>query len=663
MQTVVTQLESAFRRAIHAAVGFEADPLLSVSQNEKFGDYQANAAMGLAKRLAETSGEKTNPRAVAERIKSKLELGEFASEISIAGPGFINVRLNPAWVAAQLQSAAADARVGVAAVDHPQRIVVDYSGPNIAKEMHVGHLRSTIIGDAISRALEFQGHRVIRQNHIGDWGTQFGKVVLAMWYMAMAQQLGRSESLLELTTAMTDALKIKDVLKQAEIVHRSAVLDQDFVDVDPDGTDLFLPYLQSSSPDLPSLERIYQFVGVVTESPTAAQEPIEHPRHGRKVLAEIPRLTTTFIQHPEDDRNKPEQYAWEKAREVTLETCNAIYQKLGVKLRPEDVRGESQYNPELPRVVSDLEQAGIAENSHGAVVVQVSGFESPLIIRKSDGGYLYGTTDLAAIRYRINTLHANRIIYTHDSRQAQHFAQVFATAKRASWAKDVELDYAPFGTMLGEDGKPFKTRSGDTVKLKDLLEEAEERGYDLAKAKEAERVAKAKERGEDVEPLTEEQLRHIGRAVGIGAVKYSDLSKDRISDYVFSWDKMLAMDGNTAPYLQYAYARIRSIFRKAGVAADLSAGVTLATPFELSLAKHILRLGEIVELVARELKPHHLCTYLYDLAQKFSGFYEHCPVVASEGATRTSRLALCEVTGRTIARGLDLLGIEHPDQM
>jgi arginyl-tRNA synthetase len=290
--------------------------------------------------------------------------------------------------------------------------------------------------------------------------------------------------------------------------------------------------------------------------------------------------------------------------------------------------------------------------------------EAPLNLEKPGGGYGYAPTDLAAIRYRVGTLGASRIIYVVGSPQAQHFKQVFATAGKAGWAHGVTLEHAAFGSVLGEDGKMFKARSGDSVKLADLLDEAEERGYQLAKEKDAKRVADARLRNEVVEPMPDEQLKIIGRAVGIGAVKYADLSKDRVGDYVFSWDTMLSMDGNTAPYLQYAYARIRSIFRKAGVAADLSAAVNLATPFEQSLAKHILRLGEIVDIVARELKPHHLTTYLYELATRFSSFYENCPVLqAPDDATKASRLVLCEATARTMALGLDLLGIEHPDQM
>ncbi|MCS7032963.1 MAG: arginine--tRNA ligase, partial [Phycisphaerae bacterium] len=351
-----------------------------------------------------------------------------------------------------------------------------------------------------------------------------------------------------------------------------------------------------------------------------------------------------------------ERAAWEKIVAETRNAYQPIYERLNVKLRKEHERGESFYNPFLPSLVAELKSKGIAVESQGATVVFVDGPEKPpMIIEKSGGGFLYATTDLAGIWYRVTKLGARRLIYTHDSRQADHFRQVFATARRAGWAPpEILLEYAPFGTVLGEDGKPFKTRSGDIVKLKDLLDEAEERGIAMARAKAAERESK----------LDEQQLRQIGRAIGIGAVKYADLAKDRISNYVFSWDQMLALDGNTAPYLQYAYARIRSIQRKAGSttgAAD--APIQLQAEPELALAKHILRLGEVIELVARDLKPHFLAGYLYDLATKFSQFYEGCPVLQSAEPTRSSRLQLCDATARTLALGLELLGIEHPEQM
>lgn len=659
MQTIASQLETAFRTAIRAAFDLEADPLISAAQNEKFGDYQSNAAMGLAKVIQEKTAQKTNPRAVAEQIKAKLDLGDMAQELSIAGPGFINVRLSPAWLARQLQAIAGDARLGMAPTGHPQRVVVDYSGPNVAKQMHVGHLRSTIIGDAISRVIAFQGHDVIRQNHIGDWGTQFGKVVLALWYAVMM----RDEKLDAIFNAQLAAWKLaakdKDDVARARIVAEFAGYDQRFIHDDPAGS-RFANGLEALNIDLAELEGQYQFASGVTDFPSAEHHWIFSPRSGTwETLEAIPRLTTRYIQDPTSKENQQEKRAWEKAREVTLATCANIYARLGVQLGDPAIqtepieRGESFYNPFLPDVVSQLKSAGVAVESEGAVVIFTQGFENPLIIQKSGGGFLYGTTDLAAIRYRAQTLGATRIIYTHDSRQAQHFAQVFDAARRAGWAQGVSLEYAPFGTMLGEDGKPFKSRSGDNIKLKDLLDEAEERALAVVTEKNPDRP--------------EDQRRQIARAVGIGAVKYSDLSKDRISDYVFSWEKMLSFDGNTAPYLQYAHARISSIFRKASQTdgARQSAGFVprLESPFEQSLAKHVLRLPEVIALVARELKPHHLCAYLYELAGKFHSFFENCEVLKSPEPTRSSRLLLIDVTRRTLALGLQLLGIEQPEQM
>lgn len=577
MQTIASLLDQAFRKAISAAFGVEAEPLLSVSQNEKFGDYQSNAAMGLSKIVAEKTGQKTNPRAVAEQIKAKLELGEIASEISIAGPGFINVRLAPAWLGRQLALIAADNRLGVERAENPATVVVDYSGPNVAKQMHVGHLRSTIIGDSISRVIEFQGHKVIRQNHIGDWGTQFGMLIAF--------------------------LKLQG---------------------------------QEQSAHIADLEEFYRDAKKKFDADPSFQDEA--------------RRTVVRLQAG----NEEELSLWRRIVDETRRHYEPIYQRLGVLLRTENERGESFYNSMLRSVVDDLKAKGIAADSEGAVAIFVEGFENPLLIEKSGGGFLYGTTDLAAIRFRTTQLHANRIIYTHDSRQAQHFSQVFDAARRAGWADNVTLDYAPFGTMLGEDGRPFKTRSGDTVKLRDLLDEAEERAMAVVSEKNA--------------GLSAELRQVVSHAVGIGAVKYADLSKDRTSDYMFSWEKMLSFDGNTAPYLQNAFVRVHGIFRKAaerGInrAPAASSKIAINAPHEAALARQILRLGEVVALVARELKPHFLCTYLFDLATQFHSFFEHCPVLQAEDETRESRLALCEITARTLGLGLDLLGIEHPEQM
>jgi arginyl-tRNA synthetase len=579
MQTITAQLDAAFRSAITAAFGFDADPVIVPSANDKFGDYQANAAMGLAKEVASRTGQKTNPRAVAEQIKGKLELAEIASEVSIAGPGFINVRLSPTWLAHQLKHAAASDRLGIEPTKDPRTVVVDYSGPNIAKELHVGHLRSTIIGDAVVRVLSFQGHQVIRQNHIGDWGTQFG-MLIANLQDKTAGSSSAAVELKDLEAFYVEAKKRFDADENFQKRARENVVK-----------------LQSGDPD--TLD------------------------------------------------------AWRMLVQKTREHYLPIYRRLGVLLTPEDERGESFYNDFLSTVVKDLKQAGVAEESEGATVIFVDGKEkAPLIIEKSGGGYLYGTTDLAAIRFRVEHLHADRIIYLVDARQSQHFSQVFATARKVGWVPaDVALEHAAFGTMLGEDGKPFATKKGGTAKLKDLLDEAEDRAAGVVTEKNPE--------------LPAEKKSEIAHSVGIGAVKYADLSKDRVSDYVFSFDKMLALDGNTAPYLQYVYARVKSIFREAakrGIA-QTSSDIRLESPFELALAKHMLRLPEVIDLVGRELKPHHLTTYLYDLATRFSSFYENCPVLSSEDPTRSSRLALADLTAKTMARGLDLLGIEHPDQM
>lgn len=600
MQTIAQQIDAAFRKAIQDAFGVDADPLVSPAQNEKFGDYQSNAAMGLSKVLAEKTGQKTNPRATAEQIIRKLDLGSMASEKpTIAGPGFINIKLSPDWLTAQVRDVASDPRLGVSKVTNPTKVVVDYSGPNIAKEMHVGHLRSTIIGDAIARVLEFRGDEVIRQNHLGDWGTQFGMLITWHW-------------------------NAKEEWVPPDAEHDQSVTSRS----KPEGKGALLFF------HIDDLEAFYR---------NAKRAFDLFPEFADAARAAVVRLQKG------DER---ELSAWRFIVDETRKHYQPLYERLNVSLRKEHEAGESSYNPLLPDVVKTLREKKLAVESEGATVVFIDGEDkSPLIIEKSGGGYLYGTTDLAAIRYRVDTLQADRIIYFTDARQAQHFSQVFRTADKASWTRngEVKLEHAAFGAMLGEDGKPFKTRTGGTVKLKDLIDEAEERALKVVEAKNAE--------------LPLEQKKQIAHAVGIGAMKYADLSKDRVSDYVFSWDKMLAMDGNTAPYLQYAHARVCAIFRKAGVARAGFHIQSLSTIHEQSLAKHLLRFGEVIESLARDLKPHVLCTYLYDLATKFSSFYENCPVLQSEETVKQSRLALCDLTARTLATGLELLGIEHPEQM
>ncbi|MGN6724359.1 MAG: arginine--tRNA ligase, partial [Tepidisphaeraceae bacterium] len=559
MPTILSQLRTAFKAALTELYPShtDVDPSVVPTTNDNFGDYQCNAAMALAKQL------KQKPRDVAEALKAKVGLLDgIADRLEIAGPGFINVYLSSAWVDRRLNEVSKDSRLGVDRVEHPQTVVVDYSGPNIAKEMHVGHLRSTIIGDAAARILDFQGQHVIRQNHLGDWGTQFGMLIAFQRTAQDAQH----------TTDIADL----------EAFYRAA---KKRFDDDP---------------------------GFQTE---ARQTVVALQRGDESVLA-----------------------AWHAIVDATRNHFQPLYGRLHVQLTQEHERGESFYNPFLRQVVDELKRMRLAVESEGAIGVFIDGEKKPpLIIEKTGGGFLYGTTDLAAICYRVNELHAQRVVYFTDSRQAQHFSQVFRTAKQAGWANGVSLEHAPFGTILGKDNKPFKTRSGDTVKLKDLLDEAEERAYAVVQQKNAD--------------LPEAQKRAIARAIGIGGVKYADLSKDRTSDYVFDWDQMLAMDGNTAPYLQYAHARIRSIFRKAAesdAAPNSAAPIRLDQPQEIALAKHILRFGEVIDSVARELKPHLLCAYLYDLATKFSAFYEHCPVLKSEEPIRSSRLALADLTARSL---------------
>ncbi len=584
--TVVTPrqlLDSRLRAAIEAVTGTAADPLLAASNNPQFADYQSNAAMSLAKTVAEASGTKTNPRQLADKILAALDLAGIAESVTVAGPGFINIKLSQAYLATALKDfTGPQGQPTAPPAAHPLTVVVDLSGPNVAKEMHVGHLRSTIIGDAVANVLNALGHHVVRQNHLGDWGTQFGMLI------AYLKTLGNEGS-----GAIAD---LEEFYRQAK-----ARFDAD---------------------------------------PAFAEE-------ARKTVV---RLQAGGVE---------ELRLWKLIGDETRLAYEAVYKRLRVNLKREDERGESTFNPMLAGIVADLKALGLAKQSEGATVVFVPGTENPLMVEKTGGGYLYGTTDLAAVRYRVDVLKAQRALYFVDARQGQHFALVFAVARLAGWDKGCSFEHAAFGTMLGADNKPFKTRTGGVVKLRDLLEEAVER----ANAFFTDRAASIGGGG-TVDELSATDKARIAEAVGIGAVKYADLSKDRTSDYVFTWDKMLSLDGNTAPYLQYAFARTQSILRKAA-----DAGVAIAPapspkePAELALAKHLLRYGEVLEDVGRELKPHHLCAYLYDLAGRFSTFYEQCDVMKAEGETRAQRLALVAVTGKTLAAGLALLGIDCPEKM
>jgi arginyl-tRNA synthetase len=605
MKTVRDELEERISAAMQAyAPGAGLCPaIVTTSSDQRFGDYQVNGVMPLAKQI------KANPRKLAQDVVKKLDVSDICEQPEVAGPGFINLRLKPDFVADRLLEVSKNAaNLGIEKTTQPQTIVVDFSSPNIAKEMHVGHLRSTIIGDCICRLLKFLGHKVIRQNHIGDWGTQFG--------MLMALLDEKSD----------EAKKYTGVA-----LHPS---------------ELGVP--------LPIFEDFYK------EAKQRYDTDEEFAKAARAAVACLHKGTPKYTM------------LWLKIVRESMNHYKDIYTLLGVNLTDKDIQGESFYKDMLGDVVDELKKKNLAVESEGAVCIFPEGFKDkegkplPMIVQKSDGAYLYATTDLAAIRYRVNEIKADRIIYVTDARQILHFQMLFAVAEMAGWdvkqktedgRQKTELVHATFGSVLGENGKPLKTRSGENVKLKELLDEA---------------VARARKIVEEKNPeLPPEKKDEIARAVGIGAVKYADYSNNRTSDYVFSFDKMLAMDGNTAPYMQYAYARIKSIGRKAQERdidverelADIKA-VRLTERSELDLAKHLIRYGEAVEAAVADYRPNYLTSYLYELAQKFSAFYTECPVLDASLDKRPTRLLLCDLTARTIEHGLsELLGIEVVEQM
>jgi len=574
MNAALEQLRHQFEQALVAAFGSDyagVDPLLVTASNPKFGDYQSNIALSLAKQLGQP------PRAIAEQIAQLLDINAICEPPTVAGPGFINQTLKPAYLEAQLSAIQSAPRLGVAAAKIPKRVVVDFSSPNIAKEMHVGHLRSTIIGDCIARILEFRGHDILRLNHVGDWGTQFGMLIAY------------------LREAYPKALTTANAL------------------------------------DLGNLVTLYR----------QAKQRFDED----EAFREAARQEVVQLQAGAEDTRRGWQLLCEQSRREFQE----IYDLLEVKLIE---RGESFYNPLLPAVVEDLDRLGLLVEDAGAKCVFLEGFTNkegeplPLIIQKSDGGYNYATTDLAALRYRIEQDQANRIIYITDAGQANHFAQVFQVARRAGWIPDnVEIVHVPFGLVQGEGGKKLKTRSGETVRLRDLLDEA------IARTR-ADLEARLKEEGREE---TEEFKAAVAKTVGISAVKYADLSQNRTSNYIFSYDKMLALQGNTAPYMLYAYVRIQGISRKGQIDFEqlgADAKIILQEEAELTLSKHLLQLNEILSYVESDLLPNYLCQYLFELSQKFNQFYDQCPVLAAEEPLRTSRLVLCDLTARTLNLGL-----------
>ena len=530
------------------------------------GDYQSNALMGLAKQ------RHMNPRQLAEDIVSKLDVSDWCDPVEIAGPGFLNFRLRPNAVNNALNAALVSKTPFINKVKNPRTVVIDFSSPNVAKPMHVGHIRSTILGESLSRVLKLLGHKVITDNHIGDWGTQFGMLLLG-W---------------------------------------KTQLDKVALEKDP----------------ILELERLYKSI------------------NNDESLRDDARAELVKLQHGDEENLS----IWKRMAALSQDQFDLVYGRLGVRF--DKTLGESFYNPFLGGVVSELVDKNIARESDGAIVVFFSKdkqlADKPAIVRKSDGASNYMTTDLATLRYRINEWSPDEIIYVTDGRQQLHFQQLFKIFNK--WKSDacVRLEHVWFGSIMGVDGKPFKTRSGEVVGLADLLNESEDRAFQVVT---------------DKNPHLEESERHnIARVVGLGALKYADLSNNRQSDYIFDWDKMLALQGNTAPYLQYAYTRMRSIDRKADHSDYSQVNIVVSTPEELSLGKHLINFGQVLNMVADDHRPNFLCNYLYELATHFSRFYEACPVLKAE-AERESRLALCQLTSRVLRQGLDALGIEVTEVM
>ena len=580
-----------------------AAPYVRPCPDLRHGDFQTNVA------LVQGKQSKSNPAEVARQLAAALEIDDIAEVPEIAGPGFLNMRLKPEYIAVQVAARDADARLGVGTIAQPETVIMDYSGPNIAKEMHVGHLRSTILGDALARIFLFLGHKVIADNHIGDWGTGFGMILLGY----------KREG---------DRAKLA---------------------ADPFG----------------HLEAIYQKINEQAKTDETVREAAK-----RELV---------LLQQGDAENRK----LWEEFRKFSLDALEVLYQKLGVQF--DHTLGESFYNPMLADVVADLQKRFIARESDGAIAIFSDGKfepkddpflvsdkgefrENPLLVRKSDGGFNYATTDLATIKYRHDEFKADRVVYVVDGRQQMHFRQLFAAAKR--WGYDrMKFEHVWFGTILGPDKKPMKTKEGGNIKLKALLAEAEERAAQALDDKLSQRQQFLKEKYGDSAPGQEPAMAahtraSLVRTVGLGALKYADLAQNRNLDYVFSWDKLLAFDGNTAPYLQNAYVRIRAIFRKAGLDQVPGSEVKLTEPAELALGRKLLNFADSVQLAAEEYRPHFLCQYLFELATLFHTFYEACPVLAASGeATKNSRLVLCDLTARTLALGLNLLGIDVVEQM
>lgn len=655
------QLKSRFQPAL---AGIVSDPakvaelldMIRPAGDAKFGDYQANFAMPLGKQLGQP------PRQVAAQIVAHARLDDLCQPPEIAGPGFINLRLKDEWLTEQLNAAALDPRLGIAPADEPRTYVVDYSSPNVAKPMHVGHIRSTVIGDALTRTLRFLGHQVISDNHLGDWGTQFGMIIYGYKHFVNRQaydanpvaELGRlykfvnrlvdyRESQKALPTATERLAKKQDEVEQLKSQPKTGDKAAD------KKASQALAKAQDGAKDLQEVVvSLQQRIAAVESDPQLAAAAAQHANIDEAILAETAKL------HAGDAENLR---LWHEFLPSCRDEIARVYRRLNVQFDHE--YGESFYHDRLAAVVESLQAKGLAKESQGAMCVFLDGFETPMIVQKKDGAFLYSTTDLATIAYRLETWRPDAILYVVDHRQGEHFDKLFAAARL--WGHpDVELTHIKFGTVMGTDGRPYKTREGVAAGLESLIDEAVSRAASIVAENDATKPSGAE--------LTIQDRQRIAEVVGIGALKYADLAHNRESDYVFSYDKMLQMNGNTATYMQYSYARVRSIFARGGfnLASVIAGGakIVLSHPAERALGVQLLRFAEALAETEADYMPHHLTGYLFDLAKTYSTFFEHCPVLKAESdELRNSRLLLCDLTARTIERGLELLGIQVVEKM
>ncbi|MDG1872302.1 MAG: arginine--tRNA ligase [Mariniblastus sp.] len=660
----LTEIKDRFSQSLSGLVD---DPsqllaLIRPAGNPEHGDYQANCAMPLGKKLGKP------PREVAGELVEAIKLDDFCQSVEIAGPGFINLKLDNDWIKQRLNAALTDERLGVAKVADPRTYVIDYSSPNVAKPMHVGHIRSTVIGDALTKVLRFVGHQAISDNHLGDWGTQFGMIIYGyknfvneeayqsspvnelgrlykyvrqlMDYHAAAKNLPLKLEELETAQALLNKLESEPEPTDKSEKKKAKKAIKRGADKVKDLTETIYGHLNEETGNL--VGGLKQNIAKVESSPQAKSDAEAHPEIGTAVQAETAKL------HEGDPENK---MLWEEFLPSCLADIQRIYDRLDIQF--DHVLGESFYHDELANVVNDLEAKGFTQVSDAAVCIFLENYETPMIVQKCDGAYLYSTTDLATIKYRMEQWSADACLYVVDFRQSEHFAKLFEVASKWGY-NESELTHVSFGTVLGDDGKPFKTRSGDTVNLERLLDEAEARALMVAREQNAE--------------LPSERHQEISSIVGIGALKYADLSQNRSSDYKFSYEKMLATKGNTATYLQYAYARVQGIVRK--TEADMEAiranpvEFVFDQPIERQLGVKLIQFGEALDEVLVDYKPNILCNYLHELAQLFAQFFSQCSVKdAGSEALKISRLQMCDLTARTIKTGLEVLGIKVLDKM